>query len=58
MDWIEKIKEGMALIGEGCREAGIYENCLKCPLCKACLEIDIALDKADLSCMAGWRREE
>lgn len=35
-NWIEKIKEGMELIKQGCSENTTWINCSKCPFDKYC----------------------
>ena len=36
MDWLDKIKAGMNLIADGCREQNTLSGCRNCPLDKYC----------------------
>lgn len=36
MDWMAKMKQGMELIAEACKENGDWNACEDCPFCTLC----------------------
>ena len=40
MDWIEKMKAGMKLIGEACAQNKSWNDCEKCPFDELCTSIN------------------
>ena len=41
MNWLDKIKAGMNLIADGCREQNTLSGCRNCPLDKFCATLCI-----------------
>lgn len=56
MEWNEKIKKGMELIGDGCSYTGINSKCIKCPFKLYCdlIYIEINAKYADLLMPWYW----
>lgn len=40
MDWIQKMREGMKLIGEACAENTNWGDCANCPFDEFCTSIN------------------
>ena len=57
MEWFEKIREGMALIKQGCRENTDWTKCHDCPFTDFCDLIMEDSDKVPHEAFFPWEED-
>ena len=57
MEWFEKIREGMALIKQGCSENSSWTKCQECPFTDFCDLIMEDSDKIPNEAFFPWEEE-